>query len=208
MKCDGSSGCGNAAFGQSVALPQNFTMAAVLPTVSTTTLTNVPVTPYTNMAAAIVETNLASSTDKKAAVTDALAKVTNLVGFDVANTPAIDITASDISGESATAQRAATMAAALMSFTSESKSIADVIQELADSIKDGKLDSNDSITPAALEQSWVDIADSDTYKTILPSTTIDSVKQQASIIEQNISDDGSLTVAANPLYNQGGITLC
>ena len=201
MKCDGSSGCGDAAFGQSVALPQNFTMAAVLPTVSTTTLANVPVTPYTNMAAAIVETNLASSTDKKAAVTDALAKVTNLVGFDVANTPAIDITASDISGESATAQRAATMAAALMSFTSDSKSIADVIQDLADSIKDGTLDSNDEITPTALEQSWVDIADSDTYKTILPSTTIDSVKQQASVIEQSISDDGSLTVAANPLYS-------
>ena len=201
MKCDGSSGCGNAAFGQSVALPQNFTMAAVLPAVSTATLTSIPVTPYTNMAAAIAETNLASSTDKKAAVTDALAKVTNLVGFDVANTPAIDITAQNISSESAAAQRAATMSAALMSFTSDSKSIADVIQELADSIKDGKLDSNDNITPAALEQSWVDIADSDTYKTLLPSTTIDSVKQQASVIEQNISDDGSLSVAANPLYS-------
>ncbi len=65
MKCDGSSGCGDAAFGQSVALPQNFTMAAVLPTVSTTTLANVPVTPYTNMAAAIVETNLAAVQTKR-----------------------------------------------------------------------------------------------------------------------------------------------
>ena len=201
MKCDGSSGCGDAAFGQSVALPQNFTMAAVLPTVSTAFLTNIPVTPYTNMAVAIAETNLASSTDKQAAVTDALAKVTNLVGFNVANTPAIDITASDISGESATAQRAATMAAALMSFTSDSKSIADVIQELADSIKDGTLDSNDEITPTELEQSWVNIADSDTYKTILPSTTIDGIKQQASVIEQNISDDGSFTVVPSPLYS-------
>jgi len=201
MKCDGSSGCGDAAFGQSVALPQSFSMSAILPTVSTPSLTNIPVTPYTNMAAALAETNLARSTDKKAAVTDALAKVTNLAGFDVAKTPAIDITASDISGESATAQRAATMAAALMSFTSDSKSIADVIQELADSIKDGTLDSNDEITPTELEQSWVDIANSDTYKAILPSTTIDGIKQQASVIEQNISDDGSFTVMPNPLYS-------
>lgn len=201
MKCDGSSGCGDAVFSESVALPQNFTMAAILPTVSTTSLSNIPVTPYTNMAVAIAEANLANSTDKQAAVTDALAKVTNIVGFDVANTPAIDITASDISGESATAQRAATMAAALISFTSDDKTIADVIQELADSIKDGVLDSNDTITPTELEESWVAVAESDTYKSLLSSVVIDSIKQQASVIEQNISDDGSFTVIPNPLYS-------
>ena len=63
MKCDDVSGCGDSAtFGQPIALSNDFSMAAILPSVTSTSFTDVPVTPYTNMAAHLAESSLATAT--------------------------------------------------------------------------------------------------------------------------------------------------
>jgi|GEM_PF-5232303 hypothetical protein len=204
MKCDNVAGCGNSStFGTPIALTSDFTMAAILPSVSTPTLTNVPVTPYTNMAAHKAETALAttaSATEQTTAINNALSQVTSLVGFNVATTPAVDITADNFSSTAtADEQRAAAMSAALMKFTNDSTNVATVVTQLGTALEDGKMDSTDAISPTQLQQAWSDTIADPAMQTRLSSETQAAITNQASYIEQNTTD-GSLTPSVNANY--------
>ncbi|MDD2343607.1 MAG: hypothetical protein PHV54_12065 [Tolumonas sp.] len=205
MKCDNVAGCGNSStFGSPIALTSDFSMAAILPSVSTTTLSNVPVTPYTNMAAHKAETALTattSATERTAAVNNALSQVTSLVGFNVATTPAVDITANNFSSTATVdEQRAAAMSAALMKFTSDSTNVAAVVSQLGTALEDGKIDSTDAISPTQLQQAWSDTITDPTMKTLLSSDTQAAITNQASYITQNTAEDGSLTPVVSDNY--------
>ena len=88
MKCD-LSDCDGVAFGQSVALGRDFALDAVLPNLATAT--NIPITPYTHMAAAMIEAKVLTVVTA-ADISSALSRVSALAGFDVASTRVIDIT--------------------------------------------------------------------------------------------------------------------
>lgn len=207
MKCDDVSGCGSSAtFGQAIALSNDFSMAAILPSVTSTSLTDVPVTPYTNMAAHLAESSLATATDKSAAVNTALSTVTTIVGFNIATTPVVDITADDFS-TTATAdeQRAAAMSAALMSFTNESTSVEDVLERLASAIDDSTLDENDTIPFSDLRQAWSDTISDPTIQSLLSEDAEDAITNQVSYLEENLSDDGTYTPEPNENYGDSDV---
>lgn len=207
MKCDDVSGCGSSAtFGQAIALSNDFSMAAILPSVTSTSLTDVPVTPYTNMAAHLAESSLATATDKSAAVNTALSTVTTIVGFNIATTPVVDITADDFS-TTATAdeQRAAAMSAALMSFTNESTSVEDVLERLASAIDDSTLDENDTIPFSDLRQAWTDTISDPTIQSLLSEDAEDAITNQVSYLEENLSDDGTYTPEPNENYGDSDV---
>ena len=207
MKCDDVSGCGDSAtFGQPIALSNDFSMAAILPSVTSTSFTDVPVTPYTNMAAHLAESSLATATDKSAAVNTALSTVTTIVGFNIATTPVVDITADDFS-TTATAdeQRAAAMSAALMSFTNESTSVEDVLDRLASAIDDSTLDENDTIPFSDLRQAWTDTISDPTIQSLLSEDAEDAITNQVSYLEENLSDDGTYTPEPNENYGDSDV---
>lgn len=207
MKCDDVSGCGDSAtFGQPIALSNDFSMAAILPSVTSTSFTDVPVTPYTNMAAHLAESSLATATDKSAAVNTALSTVTTIVGFNIATTPVVDITADDFS-TTATAdeQRAAAMSAALMSFTNESTSVEDVLERLASAIDDSTLDENDTIPFSDLRQAWSDTISDPTIQSLLSEDAEDAITNQVSYLEENLSDDGTYTPKPNENYGDSDV---
>lgn len=209
MKCDDASGCGDTAtFGQSIALSNDFSMAAILPSVSSTTLSDVPVTPYTNMAAHLAENSLATAADKSAAVNTALSTVTTMVGFNVATTPVVDITADDFSTTATEdEQRAAAMSAALMNFTDESTSVNDVLANLAKALDDdGRLGENDAIPFSELRQAWTDTASDPTIQSLLSEDAKNAITNQVSYVEENLSDDGTYTPEANENYGDSDVT--
>jgi len=113
MKCDAGS-CGDAAFGERVALTDGFLLAAVLPQVEGDSISDGPITPYTHMAASRIQQMVLAggTTVDEAAVKQALGEVNALAGFDVATTKVVVITdASRFSGAAVDEQRAAVLGA-------------------------------------------------------------------------------------------------
>jgi hypothetical protein len=201
MKCDDTAGCGDtASFGGSVALSDTFSMAAILPSAASNSLSDVPVTPYTNMASHLAEKALSTATDKTAAVNTALSTITNLVGFNVATTHVVDITATDFSAANADEQRSAAMSAALMNFTNESTSVNDVLTNLAKALDDGVLGEDDTIKFSDLRKAWTDTVSDPTIQPLLSNDAKNEITNQVSSLEENLSDDGTYKPVASTNY--------
>ncbi len=198
MKCDVAD-CDGASFGQSVALARDFALDAVLPNLTSTS--NIPITPYTHMAAAMIESQLAAdpTTVTAEAVTSALSKVSTLAGFDVAATKVIDITdATQLAAASDDEKMAAVRGAAIMELTSEQLPIAAVLKSLASSFADGAFSANDSISITALANAFDAVMAESELTANLGETVKTALQASVAQIKGQIASDGSYTPVANP----------
>jgi len=198
MKCDVAD-CDGASFGQSVALGSDFALDAVLPNLTSTS--NIPITPYTHMAAAMIESQLAAdpTTVTAEAVTSALSKVSTLAGFDVAATKVIDITdATQLAAASDDEKMAAVRGAAIMELTSEQLPIAAVLKSLASSFADGAFSANDSISITALANAFDAVMAESELTANLGETVKTALQASVAQIKGQIASDGSYTPVANP----------
>lgn len=198
MKCDVAD-CDGASFGQSVALASDFALDAVLPNLTSTS--NIPITPYTHMAAAMIENQLAAdpTTVTAEAVTSALSKVSTLAGFDVAATKVIDITdATQLAAASDDEKMAAVRGAAIMELTSEQLPIAAVLKSLASSFADGAFSANDSISITALANAFDAVMAESELTANLGETVKTALQASVAQIKGQIASDGSYTPVANP----------
>ena len=201
MKCD-LSDCDGVAFGQSVALGRDFALDAVLPNLATAT--NIPITPYTHMAAAIikaqVEAKLTAVTD--ADVSIALSKVSALAGFDVASTRVIDITdATQLAAASPDEKIAAVRGAAIMELVDNQLPIEKVLEKLATTFADGDFDADDAnngISITALVNAFETAMADSALTANLGEAVKTALEASTAQIKGQIGSDGSYTPVENP----------
>lgn len=197
MKCDSADGCDDSAFGESVELDEDFSMATVLTSVEEESITEIPITPYTNMAAAIVEEVVETSggddiTDED--VETAIGEVSALVGYDVSDTKVVDLTDSEaLEDASETEQRAAVMGAAVLNLTDETTTVTDVLDELAETFEDGSFDADDSVAITELTTAWEEVATEEVIVDLIDDSVTTDIELITDDIETAVenSDDGS-----------------
>lgn len=146
MKCD-LEDCDGVGFGQSLALSSDFILDAVLPNL--TTASNIPITPYTHMAAAMIEAQLRSdpATVTAEAINSVLSRVSVLAGFDVANTRIIDITdATQLAAATDEEKVAAVRGSAIMELIGDQLPIERALRNLADTFADGSFNPGEALS--------------------------------------------------------------
>lgn len=198
MKCD-LSDCDGVAFGQSVALGSDFALDAVLPNLATAT--NIPITPYTHMAAAMIEAQVKADPAAVTAdaISSALSKVSALAGFDVASTRVIDITdATQLAAASDDEKIAAVRGAAIMELTSAQLSIEQVLQDLAATFADGDFDATDSVSITALVNAFETVLTDSSLTANLGEAVKTALEASTSQLKGQIGSDGSYTPVVNP----------
>lgn len=195
MKCDLEK-CEDVAFGQSVALSRDFVLDAVLPNL--TTATNIPITPYTHMAAAMIEAKVLTAVTA-ADISSALSKVSTLAGFDVANTRVIDITdANQLAAASADEKIAAVRGAAIMELTSSQQSIEQVLRDLATTFADGTFSANEAISITALVNAFETALADSSLTANLGEAVKTELEASTAQIKGQIGSDGTYTPVVNP----------
>lgn len=163
MKCE-LSACGSASFGEfysdSVTLE---TMVPVSISGTGVALSNIPVTPYSNLVAkrveALVQTNSSAS---QADVTTVASAVRSVVGFDPLTTKAVDITdTTAFKAASTYEQTAAIMSAAIADLAkTNNTSVSATVDALAATYSDGVFDeSTDTLKLSQLITAWSDVQD-------------------------------------------------
>lgn len=198
MKCDVSD-CNGTSFGQSLALSSDFELDAVLANLTTTT--NIPITPYTHMAAAMIEAQVA--TDPSAVTVDsvnrALSKVSTLVGFDVANTRMIDVTNSEQLAVASDEEKiAAVRGAAIMELIEDQVPIEKVLKNLATTFADGSFGSDEAVTISALLSAFEQAQDESELTANLGKTVKTALQASTAQLKGQIASDGSYTPVVNP----------
>ena len=156
MTWDGASGSGHA-FGVLEPLPGDLQMSTVLSGLPSGSATGIPITPYSSMADAAVEANLAAAT--AASILAANQAISTLTGFDVLGTPVADLT-DPVAMAAATPaeQRAAAMAAALTFLVPPGGSVATAVANLSQSMASGQFTSQSPVSAATLAQAWLTVA--------------------------------------------------
>lgn len=151
MKCDIFEGCSEtAAFGDLMPLALGFRLNTIVITLPDQTLLNAPITPYTHMASAYaLEQASAENALSPSVVDNSFLSVSDILGFDINNTPVLDITNPDsLLNASSEAQSYALFNSGI------AKSIlSDVngqLAILASSYSDGVFDENDEFSLTAL----------------------------------------------------------
>ncbi|MGL4207150.1 MAG: hypothetical protein ACRCRW_13655, partial [Aeromonadaceae bacterium] len=192
MKCDMAM-CGEKKFGESVVLSPDFVLEAVLPPVASSQLANIPITPYTSLAAAYVDAQLqANQAVSAATVAQTLSKISTLVGFDVAATQVKDITdASQMASATLDEQRAALLGASVLALTSSDKPLATVLSELNSSFADdGGFDAGDGVTITQLTTAWEEALTDSSLVNMLSQEAVAAVAAQQQLVESQIDDEG------------------
>lgn len=163
MKCE-LSACGSASFGEFYS--DGVTLETMVPVSISGTgvaLSNIPVTPYTNLVAKRVEALVqANSTASQADVTTVASSIRSVVGFDPLTTKAIDITdATAFKAASTYEQTAAIMSAAIADLAkTNNTSVAATVDALASAYSDGVFDeSADTLKLSQLITAWSDVQD-------------------------------------------------
>ncbi len=161
MVCDAPSGCTNAdgttaTFGNEATLPNTFTMKAIVPPVTNSTV-KAYITPLTDMAAANLEQNPA--TINETSIKERSLEISTSFGVpDILTTKPLDATQDNTTADTNQQRLAAALATvAEMLYTykpstsTTTKSAGDfteALTKLRDSFKDGKFDNNDSFKDA------------------------------------------------------------
>lgn len=201
MKCD-LTNCNGVAFGQSVALGSDFALDAVLPNLATAT--NIPITPYTHMAAAMIEAQVKADPAAVTAdaISSALSKVSALAGFDVASTRVIDITdATQLAAASADEKIAAVRGAAIMELVDNQLPIEKVLEKLATTFADGDFDADDAnngISITALVNAFETAMADSALTANLGEAVKTALEASTAQIKGQIGSDGSYTPVENP----------
>lgn len=201
MKCD-LEDCDGVGFGQSLALSSDFILDAVLPNL--TTATNIPITPYTHMAAAMIETKLEANPAAVTAesISSVLSTVSALAGFDVASTRIIDITdATQLAAASDDEKIAAVRGAAIMELTSAQLPIEQVLKSLAATFADGDFDAadaTDGISITTLVNAFETAMADSSLTANLGETVKTALEASTSQLKGQIGSDGTYTPVVNP----------
>lgn len=190
MVWNGPTGGGHS-FGTPEPMATGLALATILAPQTGPSVAQVPVTPYTTMAEALVE---AGGVRSGAAIDAAFARISGLVGFDVARTAVKDLTrATVMAGATEAEQRAALCNAALA--TVRGRTLADVVQSLAQSAADGKLGSADAFGIRNLLQAWRDsLADSAIAANLSALAVVDA--QLQTVLVDKAAQSGNLNLAA------------
>ncbi len=169
MKCDVEK-CGDAAFGSEVALSKNFAMETIIPGHVTTP---VPVSPYTNMVAAYLESlNGNKGGVTKEQIEAAAATFSQLTGFPVLKTAVPDVTDSSKFAAGTSEQKlAGLLGAAILKMAIDNKQdVTAVLSDLAKAYADGSLDGDAAIIKRLLD-SWAAIASDAKLSALLASNS-------------------------------------
>jgi len=183
MVCDVQDGCSGTVYGQTIALPNNFLLKAIVPSVEPGATQHAQITPFSDMAAARV---LAADSTNDDAINNAISEVNQIVGVNIIETRPIDIT-NDVARQQATTEQltyAVFNAAAGQIALENTEGLASGLEKLAQAFEDGKLDSVDSLSSIALVNA---------VKTQLKSIenqgeAVTAINTQISIIETSTQD--------------------
>ncbi len=152
MVCDvaGVNSCGNGvSFGQDFTLPAGVILSAYQQSVSNGAAVKTQITPYTNMAVARVEAQLAGmTTTLNSLVGNANSEVSQIVGVDITNTEPVDITKpAAVAAASPEALQYAAFNAGVgkIAFASGANGFQSGINAVAASFADGRFDSTDTV---------------------------------------------------------------
>ncbi len=210
MKCDYPTGCGTAIFGEDVALGSDFSLRAIVPSVSGTTLNQVNVTPWSELAAAraIFETDGGTlvAADVQSAQLDVAAILNNLLGLegsaDAFGSDLLSIDPINLNAPTGTAT-SETKRGSLLSLASASlfslvggsfTDIEAVIKGLVAAFEeDGEFNVNDSAT-TGLDGTNIDLAD---MLTSIASTASNLPSEIATTINTLLGSGTTLTSIAN-----------
>lgn len=207
MKCD-LTACGDKKFGESVALTSDFALEAVLPPVTSSQLANIPITPYTSLAAAYVDAQVkANQPVSTATITQTLSQISTLVGFDVAATQVKDITdASQMATATVDEQRAAALGASVLALTSSDKPLATVLNQLTRSFADdGGFDASDEVTITQLTTAWEQVLSDSAVTNQLSQEAEAAVAAQQQLVESQIDEQGGYTPKPDPSLGKSAV---
>ena len=207
MKCD-LTACGDKKFGESVALSSDFALEAVLPPVTSSQLANIPITPYTSLAAAYVDAQLeANKPVSTATITQTLSQISTLVGFDVAATQVKDITdASQMATATVDEQRAAALGASVLALSSSDKPLATVLNQLTRSFADDRgFDSGDEVTITQLTTAWEQVLSDSAVTNMLSQEAEAAVAAQQQLVESKIDEQGGYTPQPDPSLGKSAV---
>jgi hypothetical protein len=189
MVWNGPTGQGHT-FGTAEAAPTGFTLATLLGPQTGTSVTGVPITPYTTAAAAMVE---AAGDRSAAGITGAFAKMSALVGFDVASTAVKDLSKADaMTAATDSEQRAALFAGALGYI--KGHTLPDTIQGLAQDAAQGVLGASNPLPAQDLLAAWRNALADPNMSAHLSSGAIVNAQLQTVLVDKAVKS-GSLSLA-------------
>lgn len=206
MICDALNGCGAGIVrGASFNPPANFKLRAILPPVTAGSSVNAQLTPYTDMAAAIIQEGGDTSATK---VQEATSKINQIVGVNILEVQPIDITKpASTAGATEEEQRYALMLAALAneafdSGTATPEQMLTNLENFSDDMKDGVLgDDAGGLSPLDLVTALNNELNDDDNKANLDDGALTQA-QQTSAVLSSLTDQGTLT----PETGSGGNT--
>ena len=205
MIWDGTTGNGHT-FGVAEPLPADFRMSTVLPSLGSSVVSNIPITPYTNMAAAMVETGLAAATP--ASVQAAIGTVNMMTGFDVSTTAVVDVTSSAAMAAATPAQQQAAAMAAAVTSLAGSGSIATAVSSLASSMAGGQFTSSSAVTPADLVAAWTAVLNNPAITSNLGGTVQTNLQLAGNnVTNQTVNGTYTPTLAAPAHLAYGSSTV-
>lgn len=197
MICDALNGCGTGIIrGASFNPPANFKLRAILPPVTAGSSVNAQLTPYTDMAAAIIQDGGDTSATK---VQEATSKINQIVGVNILEVQPIDITkpASTV-GATEEEQRYALMLAALANEafdggTATPEQMLTNLENFSEDMKDGVLgDDAGGLSPQNLVTALNNELNDDDNKTNLDDGALTQA-QQTSAVLSSLTNQGTLT---------------
>lgn len=168
MLCDAVDGCGSALFGQEIPVPVGFKMSALIPEApkSAGEKLEAAVTPWSHMAAERAKKLIADGETAQAAASKATSETSEIVGFDISETKAADLSALGKNASAAEVKYAAANAALAAVLLADPSKIQEKLNQLAKSFEDGKFDDSDAIKIGEIKQGLKKVVESDQFAQI------------------------------------------
>lgn len=200
MKCE-LSVCGSSTFGQFYSDTSNTleTLVSSGNINTTSTISNIPITPYTNLVASRVNALVSSNgTASQTDVATVAASIRSVVGFEPLTTKAVDITDSTAFNSATTLeQTAAIMSAAVAELAkTNNQDVSAVVANMAAAYADGVFNTSDTLQLSTLVQAWRDVQEDSSISTATASASaaVTAVDTQAETVTEALANgSGSYT---------------
>lgn len=197
MICDALNGCGAGIVrGSSFTPPANFKLRAIIPPVTAGSSVNAQLTPYTDMAAAIIQDGGDASATK---VQEATSRINQIVGVNILEVQPVDITKpASTAAATEEEQRYALMLAALANEafeggTATPEQMLTNLENFSTDMEDGVMgDDQGGLSPQDLVTSLNNELNDDDNKSNLDDGAL-AQAQQTSAVLSSLTDQGTLT---------------
>ena len=196
MKCELAS-CGDVSFGEFYAAPSTTLDTLVSSSNITSGISNIPITPYTNLVASRINALVKEEgTVSQADVVGVAAAVRSVVGFEPLTTKAVDITNSAAFNAASTLeQTAAIMSAAVAELAkTNNQDVSTVVSNMASAYADGVFNESDTFQLSTLVRQWNDVQHDSSVQTVISSASaaVAAVDAQVEVVTTELVD-GSYT---------------